>query len=281
MSSVSCKNKAKACLKKDVLSRIWVPSKPGPWIPQELCSQRRAKSVKVAEKGYVLLLNWTVFLYELGEVLVGAPEDWAAGVGPTPRTRVRGKSPARKDGRKEMGPSPTDYTPPARVLLTSGCHRRCRDPNLANVARTPPGRTDTLFAVDLPGSDCPSRPRQRPSQCLESAVPGERPRGRGLGPFRTISSHRGQSGRGGPPGRNATWRVPARTQRWRASRKQCSARGSEPIPWKDGSTNECFATAHTPKREFEGAWGRGGQTCRLAESMLCSKSRKWRARHAQ
>lgn len=35
-----------------------------------------------------------------------------------------------------------------------------------------------------------------PFRCLESAVPGERPRGRGLGPCETISSHSVQSGPG-------------------------------------------------------------------------------------
>lgn len=76
------------------------------------------------------------------------------------------------------------------------------------------------------------------------------------------------------PGLSVTWRDPAGAPRWRTRRKPCSAGSLQPTLGKDGSTNECFTTAHTPKREFESAWGRGGERRRFTRSTLCTESSK-------
>lgn len=117
-----------------------------------------------------------------------------------------------------------------------------------------------------------------------SSVPGERPRGRGLGRCALhLAVSPGEERPVWGPGRSVTRLArPSRGSALAGHRGGRAVRGSpQPTLGKDGSTNECFTTAHTPKREFESSGGGAGSAGGSPGARSVQRAVKWGVRHAQ
>lgn len=239
-------------------------SKAAPWFFKKSLHREGPAMLKELKQRFVFFLNWT------------------ARVRLAPRLRGRGKSPLLTGRRRRWVCAPS---------LQTACLglRGLRLPSTRAAAPTRPTPPKRPLGAQPRQPPPPSWAGRVLASCSALSAVGKRGSRRkaaraGLGAVRgfllTARSAGARRGRVGS-GRSATWHDPAGPLRWRTPWKQCSAGSLQPTVGKDGSTNECFATAHMLKREFESAWGRGGERRQLVESMLCTASRKWRARHAQ